>query len=226
MAHRVLLVDDHPIIREGYASLIRAERGMEVCGEASSAEEGFEVAAQTDFSVAVVDLTLPGVNGIEFIKRLRSLNPDALILVVSGHEETLYAERSLRAGARGYLMKREAMHEFIPALRTVIAGETYLSRALRDRAADPTSHGERVPLSARLTDREIEVFEHFGHGRSTREVSEAMGLSLKTIESHRANIRQKLGLGGSAEFVRRAVLWVEDPMRDESDAEREQRHSE
>ncbi|WP_412062649.1 response regulator transcription factor [Rubrivirga sp. IMCC45206] len=212
MSHRVLLVDDHPLIREGYASLIRSERGLEVAGEASSAEEAFDLATRVEFAVAVVDLTLPGVNGIEFIKRLRSLHPDARILVVSGHEETLYAERCLRAGARGYLMKREAKHAFIPALRTVLAGETYLGRDLRERAAAADGGDDRVPLSDRLTDREIEVFEHFGRGRSTREVAEVMGLSLKTIESHRANIRQKLGLGGSAEFVRRAVLWVEDPM--------------
>lgn len=202
-------------MREGYVSLLNAESDFQVIAEASSAEEGFELADGLDFDIAIVDLSLPGVNGVELIKRLRSLDPEVKVLVVSAHDEALYAERALRAGARGYLMKHESARQFVTAVRAVLDGELYLSTSLQGRflqdrfghSADSTSSIER------LTDRELEVFEHFGRGQSTREVAEALGLSLKTIESHRANIKQKLGIDRAAEFMQRAVVWVESPLR-------------
>ena len=215
MAYRIFLVEDHPVMREGYVSLLNAEPDLHVVAEASSAEEGFDLAADVEYDVAIVDLSLPGVNGVELIKRLRSLDPDVKVLVVSAHDEALYAERALRAGARGYLMKHESAKQFVTAVRTVLDGELYLSESLQNRfLQDRFGHAsEPTPAIERLTDRELEVFEHFGRGQSTREVAEAMGLSLKTIESHRANIKHKLGIDRAAEFMQRAVLWVEAPMR-------------
>ena len=202
-------------MREGYVSLLNAEPDLEVVAEASSAEEGFDLATETTYDIAIVDLSLPGVNGVELIKRLRSLDPDVKVLVVSAHDEALYAERALRAGARGYLMKHESARQFVTAVRTVLDGELYLSEALQTRFLQDRFGHTAEPASpvSRLTDRELEVFEHFGRGQSTREVAEAMGLSLKTIESHRANIKHKLGIDRAAEFMQRAVLWVEAPMR-------------
>ena len=215
MAARVFLVEDHPVMREGYASLIQDEPDMDVCGQAASAEEAFAVIEDLPYDLAIVDLSLPGVNGIELIKRLRSVRPDALTLVVSAHDEALYAERALRAGASGYLMKHESSRQFLTAIRAVLAGELYLSETLRNRFLTDRIGGGGLddgPTISRLTDRELEVFEHFGRGQGTRDVAEAMGLSLKTIESHRANIKRKLGIDGAAEFMQRAVLWVEDPL--------------
>ena len=220
MVSRIFLVEDHPVMREGYASLLNAEPDLEVCGEASSAEEAFERADGLEFDIAIVDLSLPGVNGIELIKRLRSLDTDLKVLVVSSHDEALYAERALRAGAQGYLMKHESARQFVTAVRSILDGDLYLSDALQSRLLhDRLGHGAaEASTISRLTDRELEVFEHFGRGQSTREVAEAMGLSLKTIESHRANIKQKLGIDRAAEFMQRAVLWVESSMAVPADA--------
>lgn len=214
MTHRVFIVEDHPVMREGYVSLINAEPDLEVVGEASSAEDAFDQAAELEFDVAIVDLSLPGVNGVELIKRLRSIDDDVKVLVVSAHDEALYAERALRAGARGYLMKHESAKGFVEAVRQVLSGELFLSDSLRTRFLnDRFGFGnDPAPTVSRLTDRELEVFEHFGRGKSTREVAEVMGLSLKTIESHRTNIKQKLGIDRAAEFMQRAVLWVEAPL--------------
>lgn len=214
MTHRVFIVEDHPVMREGYVSLINSEPDLEVVGEASSAEDAFDQAADLEFDVAIVDLSLPGVNGVELIKRLRSIDDDVKVLVVSAHDEALYAERALRAGARGYLMKHESAKGFVEAVRQVISGELFLSDSLRTRFLnDRFGFGnDPAPTVSRLTDRELEVFEHFGRGKSTREVAEVMGLSLKTIESHRTNIKQKLGIDRAAEFMQRAVLWVEAPL--------------
>lgn len=203
-------------MREGYVSLINAEGDLQVCAEASSAEEAFDRADVVEYDIAIVDLSLPGVNGVELIKRLLATDPDAQILVVSAHDEALYAERALRAGARGYLMKYESAKKFVEAVRKVLAGELYLSEPLRnqflnDRFGFRNDEGGSIDA---LTDRELEVFENFGHGKTTREVAEMMGLSLKTIESHRSNIKRKLGVDKAAEFMQRAVLWVEAPLTD------------
>ena len=205
-------------MREGYVSLLNAEPDLHVVAQAASAEEGFDLSVGLEFDIAIVDLSLPGVNGVEFIKRLRSVDPDIKVLVVSAHDEGLYAERALRAGARGYLMKHESARRFVTAVRTVLDGEFYLSDTLQSRfLVDRFRQSGETTLSIdRLTDRELEGFEHFGRGKSTREVAELLGLSLKTIESHRANIKQKLGIDGAAEFMQRAVVWVESPMRPQS----------
>ena len=215
MPYRVFIVEDHPVMREGYASLINAESDLQVCAEAESAEEAFDRAEVVDYDIAIVDLSLPGVNGVELIKRLLATDPDAQILVVSAHDEALYAERALRAGARGYLMKYESAKKFVEAVRKVLDGELYLSESLRNRFLNDRfglRQDDAGSSISALTDRELEVFENFGHGRTTREVAELMGLSLKTIESHRSNIKRKLGVDKAAEFMQRAVLWVEAPL--------------
>ena len=214
MSTRIFLVEDHPVMREGYASLIAAEPDMEICGEAGSAEEAFAVVPGLRPDVLVADLSLPGVNGIELIKRLQALDACGAVLVVSAHDESLYAERALAAGARGYLMKHESAGNVVEAIRRVLAGHLYLSEKLRERLI--LSRISQAPASGSpvdaLTDREVEVFEHFGHGRTTQEIAERLALSPKTVESHRANIKKKLGIEHAPEFVQRAVLWVEHSM--------------
>ncbi|HEX8385398.1 MAG TPA: response regulator transcription factor [Rubricoccaceae bacterium] len=211
MAYRIFLVEDHPVMREGYASLISHEPDMEICGEAASAEEAFSVVPGLRPDVVVADLSLPGVNGIELIKRLNALDACGAVLVVSAHDESLYAERALAAGAKGYLMKHESAGNVVEAIRRVLGGHLYLSEKLRERlilsriAQSPPPGSPVDPL----TDREIEVFEHFGRGRTTQEIAERLGLSPKTVESHRANIKKKMGIEHAPEFVQRAVLWVE-----------------
>lgn len=211
---RIFLVEDHPVMREGYRSLIGGEPDMTVCGEASSAEEALQAIQDLDFDVAIVDLSLPGANGIEFLQQLLALRPSTRILVSSAHDEELYAERALRAGAQGYVMKYGEVSRFVEAVRTVAEGDIYLSDALRARLIREQfsmAEGSGNGINA-LTNRELEVFEHFGRGKGTREVAEAIHLSVKTIESHRANIKRKLGLSSAVEFVQRAALWVESPL--------------
>jgi DNA-binding NarL/FixJ family response regulator len=214
MATRIFLVEDHPVMREGYASLISHEPDMEICGEAASAEEAFAVVPGLKPDVVVADLSLPGVNGIELIKRLQALGACGAILVVSAHDEALYAERVLAAGARGYLMKHESAGNVVEAIRKVLAGNLYLSEKLRERLI-LSRIGQTPPPGSPvdpLTDREIEVFEHFGRGRTTQEIADRLGLSPKTVESHRANIKKKMGIEHAPEFVQRAVLWVEQSL--------------
>ena len=201
-------------MREGYASLISHEPDLEICGQASSAEEAFAVVPGLRPDIVVADLSLPGVNGIELIKRLGALDACGAVLVVSAHDESLYAERALSAGARGYLMKHESAVNVVSAIRRVLGGHLYLSERLRERLilsriSQTALQGSPVDP---LTDREIEVFEHFGHGRTTQEIAERLGLSPKTVESHRANIKKKMGIDHAPEFVQRAVLWVERSM--------------
>ena len=201
-------------MREGYASLISHEPDLEICGQASSAEEAFAVVPGLRPDIVVADLSLPGVNGIELIKRLGALDACGAVLVVSAHDESLYAERALSAGARGYLMKHESAVNVVDAIRRVLGGHLYLSERLRERLilsriSQTALQGSPVDP---LTDREIEVFEHFGRGRTTQEIAERLGLSPKTVESHRANIKKKMGIDHAPEFVQRAVLWVERSM--------------
>lgn len=215
-SHRVFLVDDHPVMREGYASLIAFEPDFEVCGEAGSAEEAVQRISEVRPDASVIDLSLPGGSGLELIKQLHAFGAGGAMLVVSAHDETLYAERALRAGALGYLMKQESARNVVDALRTVLRGDLYTSEDIRRRlvrrqvrAEAENAQGAHLPVVRSLTDRELEVFEHFGHGRSTREIADLLHLSPKTIESHRVNIKQKLGVANASEMVRHAVLWVQ-----------------
>jgi DNA-binding NarL/FixJ family response regulator len=207
-AKRILIVDDHPMMRQGLAQLIAAERDLVVCGEADTARQAFERISRDKPDLALVDISLPDKNGLELIKDIRALHPDLPVLVVSMHDESLYAERVLRAGGRGYVMKQEGGKVLMQAIRQVLAGQIYVSDKMSARILEVFSGGHRASGTARLgrlTDREFEVFQLIGHGRSTREIAEHLHLSVKTVEVHRANIKKKLRIKTATDLVRYAV---------------------
>ena len=216
MKSRIFILEDHPIMRRGYRTLINGEMDIEVCGEAETAAEALEKIPQAAPDLVIADISLEGMNGIEFIKRLQTERPGLEVLVVSMHEESLYAERALQAGAVGYIMKKEAENCVIPAIRQVLGGRYYVSDRIQDkimlqfagRMPPKEVAGQRASL-AQLSDRELEVFELHGRGMSTREMAEAMDISPKTVATHRGRIKTKLAIETTPELVRRAVLWIE-----------------
>jgi DNA-binding NarL/FixJ family response regulator len=209
---RVLLVDDHPIMRHGLAQLIRAEADLEVCGEGGSAAEGLALVGSLKPDLVVADLTLPDKHGLEFIKDVQSMYPGTLMLVLSMHDESLYAERVLRAGARGYVMKETAADMLVLAARRVLDGGIYLSDKMSSLMLEMMA-GQRKPVSSsaldRLTDRELEVLQLIGQGRATRHIAEQLHVSVRTVDAHRANIKEKLQLADGATLVRYAVRWMD-----------------
>ncbi len=210
-AASVLIVDDHPIVREGLTELINREQGLSVCGVAESARQALENFAQLSPDIFVIDLSLEDLNGLNLIKDLRARSVTTPILVLSMHDETLYAERALRAGAQGYIMKREAPTKVIDAIRLVLRGDVYLSpemsSRLMQRLVGSRSRAE-VPSIARLSDRELEVYTLVGQGLKTREVAVKLNLSVKTVETYREHIKEKLGLKNATELVQSAIKWV------------------
>jgi DNA-binding NarL/FixJ family response regulator len=216
MKARVFVVDDHPIVRGGLAQLINHEADLQVCGEAADAATAFDRIEALKPDVAVVDLSLHGPDGLELVKNLRTRNIPVPVVILSMHDETLYAERALRAGARAYLMKQEAAEQVLVALRRVLAGDIYVSDRMANRllgqigGARPAS-GES-PLRC-LSDRELDVFRRIGRGRGTRHIAEELHLSVKTVESYRTHIKEKLGLTSAIELVRCAVEWCVDTDR-------------
>jgi DNA-binding NarL/FixJ family response regulator len=209
---KVYIVDDHPLMRKGLVMTIEKEMGFEVSGQNESAEGALSEIVNNVPDVAVVDISLPGMNGIELIKNLLHQLPGLKILVVSRHDEELYAERALRAGAKGYLMKLEAAETLITAIRQILNGGIYLSdkigtKMLMKLTAGNSSKSDN-PLDV-LSDRELEVFELTGKGLSTRDIGDKLHISVKTVESHRANIKDKLHLDTANELMRHAVRWVE-----------------
>jgi DNA-binding NarL/FixJ family response regulator len=213
MLARIFVVDDHPIMRRGYGALLSREHDMEVCGEAGSAEEAIEHLPELKPDIAIVDISMEGMNGIELIKRLTSLVPDMPILVVSMHDEMLYAERALRAGARGYIMKKEVDATVVKAIRRILHGGFYLSDRMSNQMMMQYQGGaqeaSKSPIE-RLSDRELEVFELLGRGLSTRDIAEALHISPKTVETHRGRIKNKLALNNSTELLQRAVQWTQE----------------
>ncbi len=208
---KILLVDDHPLMRKGLALTLEAEPDLRVVGQAASAEEGLDLADKLDLDLAIVDVSLPGMSGLEFIKHLHAIRPELAILVVSRHDEALYAERAIRSGARGYVMKLEADEVIVKAVRHVLKGGIYVSDEIKERLLLGMMSGKDVsqsPLEV-LSDRELEVFELTGRGLGTREISERLHLSVKTVESYRARIKNKLNLETAAELMQHAVQWVE-----------------
>ncbi len=207
----IFVVDDHPVVRWGYISLINLEPDLEVCGEADTAFEALEKIPAISPDLAIVDISLEGMNGIELTKQLQVLHPDLPVLIVSMHDEVLYGDRALRAGARGYIMKREVRTKIVEAIRRLLSGGSYLSDQMSTRLLDQYQSGrfdERSPIE-RLSDRELEVFELYGRGYSTREIAEALFISRKTVESHRNRIKDKLGLESTSQFLQHAVQWVQ-----------------
>ncbi len=208
---RILILDDHPMTRHGLAQLISREPDLLVCGEAESAHSALKVIPALKPDLVLADITLPGRSGLEFIKDIKVLHPKVVVLVISMHEETLYAERVLRAGGSGYVMKSEGGASVLEAIRRVLKGEVYLSPAmsttlLGNLTKAPAETGERLMRS--LTDREFEVFQLIGQGLPTNEISRCLNLSVKTIGTHRVHIKEKLKLKTGAELVQHAVRWV------------------
>ncbi len=207
---RLMLVDDHPLVRRGLAELISDEPHLEVCAQMASAEDALQEIDQINPDLVIVDVTLPGMNGVELIKRLRSRYPKMLILVSSMHDESLFAERCLRAGANGYVNKEEATDKVVDAINRVIDGHLYLSADMTSRLLHGVIAGEVGQQSTleTLTDRELEVFALIGRGLPTREIAQKLHLSVKTIETHRDHVRAKLKIGSTTELMRHAVQWV------------------
>ena len=210
--HRVYIVDDHPIVRHGIAQLIDQQPDLEVCGEAEGAHEALKAIAALKPDVVTVDLSLKGGHGLDLIKDVRERFPRLPVLVVSMHDESLYAERVLRAGARGYIMKHEATDRVAVAIRQVLRGEIYVSDRMASRIMQKivrTPEGAAPSFLASLSDRELEVFHLIGQGHGTRQIADRLHLSVKTIETYRAHIKDKLNLGTATELVRHAVQWAQ-----------------
>jgi DNA-binding NarL/FixJ family response regulator len=207
---RILIVDDHPMMRDGLRQLIGNEPDLEVCGEADNAADALRLAESLQPDVALVDITLRSGNGLELIKDLHIRVPDTAALVLSMHDESLYAERVLRAGGRGYIMKQEGGKKIIEGLRRILAGAAYVSDTISARILDTISGRKenRSPVET-LTDREFEVFQLIAQGSGTAEMAEKLRVSVKTVEVHRVNIKTKLGVPTAPELIRFAVRWLE-----------------
>ncbi len=210
---RVFLVDDHPLVREWLANLIDQQPDLTVCGEAESAAAALAGVGAAKPDVAVVDISLGGRSGIDLIRDLKQTHPGVAVLVLSMHDEDLYAERALRAGARGYIMKREVTKKVILAIRRVQQGRVYLSDRLAATLAEKLVTGTpAAPESpvAQLSDRELEVFRLLGQGRATRQIAEALHLSSKTVQAYYARMKEKLGLDTMSQLLSEAVRWEQE----------------
>jgi DNA-binding NarL/FixJ family response regulator len=208
---RIIIVDDHPLFRKGLEQLIHSEAAFAVCGEADNASQAMDVIRKLGPDLAIVDLSLPGANGIELIKNIRAEFPKLPILVLSMHDESLYALRSLRAGADGYVMKHEAMANVITAVREVFSGRPYLSPAMAAQVITKFAHRQaegEADAVERLSDRELEVLELIGKGKDVGEIAKLLHLSPKTVETHRSHIKDKLDLKNSREVARFALQWL------------------
>ncbi len=211
----VVLVDDHPIMRHGLAQLVRAEVGLSVCGEAGNAREGLEITGKLKPDLAIIDLALPDKNGLELVKDIRAMHPSTQCLVLSMHDEQMYGERALRAGARGYVMKDEAADHLITAIQKVLSGGLYVSETLNARMLEQVTSSSRGKASGigALTDRELEILMLIGKGVPTKNIAAQLSISARTVEAHRAHIKEKLGITDGAALVRHAVQWVENSGR-------------
>ena len=208
---RVLIVDDHPVFRHGITALINAEPDLVVCGEATSSPSALDAMRKLQPDIALLDISLPGTNGIELIKLMKAEYPKLPLLVLSMHDESLYALRALKAGALGYVMKAEALTHVLDALRKALKGEIYVSPRLSERLifqAIQSNDGKGGSPVDSLSDRELEVLNLLGCGLGTKDIASQLHLSGKTIETHRAHIKEKLGCRDASEMVRFAIDWV------------------
>ncbi len=207
----VVIVEDHPMFRERLAELINREPDLEVCGEADNIRDGFDLITRGGAEVAIVDITLQGSSGLELLKNLKAAGVVLPILVLSMHDESLYAERVLRAGAKGYITKSQASAKIMTALRQVLAGEIYLSAKMATKILGQIAGGGDAAIGLdRLTDRELEVFNLIGRGQTTREISEALSLGAATVETYRARIKEKLQLENGTRLQQEALRWVQN----------------
>ncbi len=212
-SYKVLLVEDHPMFREHLGQLIDRDLGMSICGEADNIRDAMQLILETKPDIAIVDITLHGSSGLELLKDIKAQGLDINVLVLSMHDEELYAERALRAGAKGYITKNEASTEVIEAIRCVMKGDVYASRQmtakLLERMTQKRSNTELAGMET-LADRELEVFQMLGRGKSTREIAQTLNLGESTVETYRARIKEKLQLRSAAELYLRAGQWVRD----------------
>jgi DNA-binding NarL/FixJ family response regulator len=210
--NRIFIVDDHPIVRKGLAQLINQEEDLVICGEADNAEAALEALKKVKPDLAIVDISLRGIDGFELTKLIRARFDNIPVLVVSMHDESLFAERALRVGARGYIMKQEAIEKMMEAIRKVLRGELYVSERVSanivKRFVDGKAEGVSSPEEL-LSDREMEVFQLIGQGFGTRQIAEQLHVSVKTVETYRANIKEKLNLKNATELMKHAVHWTE-----------------
>jgi DNA-binding NarL/FixJ family response regulator len=209
---RILLVDDHPFMRAGLAGLIERQPDLMVCGEAGNPIEAFHALEKAKADLVLTDLTMPGRSGLEFIKDLHAAEPALAILVMSMHDEVVHAERALRAGARGYIMKEAGGENLLAAIRQILCGQVYVSPRMSARILDGMSGAKPRASSSpiqKLTDREFEIFQLIGQGKSTRDIATQLHLSTKTVDVHRSHIKEKLELHDVTALIRHAVRWVE-----------------
>lgn len=208
---KILIVDDHPLVREGLADLVNKEKDLVVCGQAEDAYQAMEAIRELKPDMAIVDISLKETSGLELIKDIKIQHPGLPVLTLSMHEESVYAERALRAGAKGYIMKREATKKVVTAIRKVLRGQLYLSEKMMTRLVrkfvDGKPEAGTSPIDC-LTDRELEVFSLLGRGNGTRQISEQLHLSVKTIETYRSRIKEKLNLTSASELLQHAFQWV------------------
>lgn len=208
---KILIVDDHPIVRRGLTELINHEEDLVASGQAEDAHQAMEAIRAQKLDMAIVDISLKGTSGLELMKDIKTRYPNLPVLILSMHDESLYAERALRAGAKGYIMKQQATEDLIMAIRKVLAGHIYVSDMVTTRMVGKVvSGGPDVGASAidRLSDRELEVFGLIGLGHGTRQIAEKLHLSVKTVETYRAHIKRKLNLANAAELLRYAIQWT------------------
>jgi DNA-binding NarL/FixJ family response regulator len=209
----ILLVDDHPLLLEGLERLINAEAGLRICGMAGDVRQALDMVESLSPSLIITDLTLPGRNGLELIKDLASIRPEIPVIVLSMHDEMIYAERVLRAGGRGYVMKDTPPECLLEAIRAVLGGGVFASRKVTSHLLGSLSGGKprsrsKFTLEC-LTDREIEVFDLIGHAKSNHDIASCLGISPRTVDAHRTHIREKLGLADGGELTRHAIRWIE-----------------
>jgi len=213
---RIVVIDDHAVVRRGLVDLLNDEPGLRVCGEGATPDDGLELVRRQHPDVAIVDLSLGSESGLTLVAALAAAYPEVRVLVLSALDEMLFAERALHAGAHGYIMKAASAEDLLLAVRRVAQGLSYVSDAVSERilatVAGRTHAGDASPL-ARLSDREREVFRLIGRGRETRHIAEQLSLSVKTVESHYAHIKEKLGVHSGRELIRLAVTWTQgDPL--------------
>lgn len=214
--YRVFFLDDHPLVRDWLTKLINDQPDLTTCGSAGDAPSAIEMLVQSPPDLVIADISLGQGSGLEFIKQVRKLLPDVRILVLSMHDELVYAERCLRAGARGYVMKRESASCVVTAIRRVLAGQLYMSESLSSAMAEKLLSGSSqtpLPMESRLSDRELEIFQLLAEGLQSRHIATSLHISMKTVQAHCANIKQKLGLSTATELLREALRWKEHNVR-------------
>jgi DNA-binding NarL/FixJ family response regulator len=208
---KIFIVDDHPIVRQGLTAIINHEKDLEICGEADEAREAFKAVSELKPDLVIVDITLKNSDGIELTKNLKAQYPTLLVIVLSIHDESTYAERVLRAGAQGYLMKEVVSQNIVSAIRTVLGGEIYVSNTMGKKLLRKLAGGKADTISApidSLSDRELEIFRLIGQGYRISKIAESMHLSVKTVETYRARIKEKLSLADADELLQYAIKWV------------------